>query len=65
MTKEQIKFIEDNMLMFTTSVRFTPDQSRQLYEIYNSITGENKRPTGCGRCTSGVLKTILNKYNKL
>jgi hypothetical protein len=65
MTKEQIKFIEDNMLMFTTSVSFTPDQGKQLYEIYNSITGENKKPTSCGRCISGVLKTILNKYKQL
>lgn len=65
MTQEQLDFVRDNMLLFTTSRRFTPEQTTKVFGIYNSITGEQKKPTSCGRCITNTLKRILYEYNKL
>ena len=65
MTQEQLDFVRDNMNLFTTSIRFTQEQTTTIYSIYNAITGEQKRPTSCGRCVSNTLKRILFEYNKL
>tara|TARA_R110000822_G_scaffold65772_1_gene160912 strand:+ start:3054 stop:3254 length:201 start_codon:yes stop_codon:yes gene_type:complete len=64
MTQEQIDFVRDNMNIFTMSIRLTPTQTKMLFDTYNSITGENKKITSCGRCVKGVTNRILNEYNK-
>ena len=64
MTQEHIDYIESNMLLFTTSRRYAPAELQKIYEIYNAVTGENKKVTGCGRCQTNVKQIILFNYDK-
>ena len=34
------------------------DRKDQYFEVYNLLTGQNKRPTSCGRCLSGMRGTL-------
>jgi hypothetical protein len=63
MNKEQEKWLEENSLVLM-NVKLTREQSDKLYEIYNSITGEMKRPSSCGRCLQNVRKRIKIEINK-
>ena len=45
MTQEHIQYVADNMLLFTTSRRYLPEELTQIYAIYNAITGERKKTT--------------------
>lgn len=62
MTDEQLLWIEDNLRIFTSSQRVTLEETEKVYEIYNAITGENKKPNGCGRCFITTKKRVLKEY---
>ena len=34
------------------------DRKERYFEVYNLLTGSNKKPTGCGRCLSGMRGTM-------
>ena len=65
MIQEHIDFIKNNGLLFTTSRKFKPGELEKIFEIYNAVTGENKKVTSCGRCLTSVKLRILYEYNKL
>jgi len=47
------------------SSQFLPKEDRQMiYEIYNRLTGETKKPNGCGRCLSNTIKRIRFEFEK-
>jgi len=56
--------IPENKLMLTSSVRVSKEQKQELYNIYNDITGEKKKPNGCGRCLGNVIKMIKHYYDR-
>ena len=62
MTEEQLLWIEQHKAIFTSSVRMTPEQVQTVYDIYNQITGQKKKPNGCGRCFTTVKKRVLKEY---
>ena len=62
MTEEQLLWIEDNMLLFTGNVSTSQENVQKVYDIYNHITGENKRPNGCSRCYVTTKKRVLKEY---
>lgn len=64
LNQEQMDWVTANQTMFRVSLRLAPEQLNQLFTIYNSITGENKRVTSCGRCVDGVKKTVYGQYQK-
>ena len=64
MTAEDIVWIRNNILLITTSRRYQTGELQRLFEIYNKITGENKRVTSCGRCITNVKKVIKLEYDK-
>jgi hypothetical protein len=35
-------------------------QQTEIYLVYNELTGENRRPNGCGAC----LNTVLTRLKK-
>jgi hypothetical protein len=35
-------------------------QQAEIYSVYNELTGENRRPNGCGAC----LNTVLTRLKK-
>jgi len=60
----QMDWVTKNQTIFRVSIRLTEDQLMNLFNIYNSITGENKRITTCGRCLEGVKKQVFGQYLK-
>jgi hypothetical protein len=45
--------------------QFLPKEDRlKIYEIYNALTNENKKPNGCGRCLSNTIKRVRFEYEK-
>ena len=63
MTHEHYQWIDANRQVLG-NIRMTPEQQRMVFEIYNTITGENKKTTSCGRCVMNVKKTLLFYYEK-
>jgi hypothetical protein len=63
MTQEHYQWIDANRQVLG-NIRMTPEQQRMVFEIYNTITGENKKTTSCGRCVMNVKKTLLFYYEK-
>jgi len=33
-----------------------------MYNIYNRLTGESKKPNGCGACLRGTVNTVRHHY---
>jgi hypothetical protein len=64
MIQEHKDYVKDNMLLFTTSRRFNPGELEQIFKIYNAVTGEKKKVTGCARCVTSVKLMVLHHYNK-
>ena len=46
------------------NVRMTPEENKELFAVYNRLTGENMRPTTCGRCVLNTKKTIKHYYDQ-
>ena len=63
MTHEEYQWLSANPLVLN-NVRMTPEQQRMVFQIYNSITGENKKTTSCGRCVMNVKKRLKHEYEK-
>lgn len=62
MTDEQLLWIEANRVIFTSNVSTSKENVQMVYDIYNTITGENKKPNGCGRCYTTTKKRVLKEY---
>jgi hypothetical protein len=63
MTHEEYTWLDQNQLVLT-NIRMTPEQQRMVFQIYNSVTGENKKTTSCGRCVMNVKKRLKFEYEK-
>ncbi len=63
MTQQDKQWL-DNHPYILGNVRITPEENRELFAIYNRLTGENMRPTTCGRCVANVKKTIKHYYDQ-
>ena len=62
MKEEHKEWVKENMLLLTTSRRYQPGELEKIFEIYNAITGENKKVTGCGRCIQTTKNRIIFEY---
>ncbi len=60
----QMAWIQENEIIFRISLRLTQEKLVYLFNIYNSITGENKPVTSCGRCVEGVKKQVWGQFQK-
>ena len=61
--EQDIIWIDQNQSIFL-NVKLLPEQLHNLFRIYNEITGENKRVTGCGRCVASVKKRVQAQFDK-
>ena len=64
MKQEHKEWVEENMLLLTTSRKYQPGELEKIFEIYNAITGENKKVTGCARCVQTTKNRIISEYAK-
>ena len=63
MTQQDLEWLEANQLIFG-NIRLSKEQHAEMFDIYNRITGENKRTTSCGRCVMSVKKRLKFEYEK-
>ena len=64
MTNEQILWVGDHTDIFVNSRAVNEEQRDYIYEIYNNITGEQKKPNGCGRCWRNTKARVYQEYLK-
>ena len=65
MKPEHRQYIKDNMLLYTTSRRYSPEETRMMFEILSDVTNTPTRPTKCGRCVENAKKQyyfIMEEY---
>ena len=63
MKEEHKQWVTDNMLIFTTSRKLTPQENTMLFEIVSDVTNTPTRPTGCGRCVTTAKKNVMYHYS--
>lgn len=59
------QWLLQNQPLINHSIRFTPGQIDQFFAAYNSITGENKTKTTCGRCIINMKRRFQTETKKL
>lgn len=64
MTEEQKQKLVDIKILITIKQKYTGEERTQIYNLYNEITGENRKPNGCSACLNSVL-TRLKKLCRL
>jgi hypothetical protein len=64
MTQEDYKWLDEHKLFMYSSQFMTKLERYELYQIYNRITGENKKPNGCGKCLRTTLNILKHHYEK-
>ena len=62
MLQEEYEFLKEHEIVLRVSHSVTKEVKQRFYQIYNRITGENRRPNGCGRCFVNVTKLLKHYY---
>ena len=57
-------YLDEHKLFLYASQHITKEEKRTLYEIYNRITGENKKPNSCGKCMRTTLNILKLHYER-
>ena len=60
-----IKWVLENQMLINNSIKFTTGQLDEFFKAYNSITGENKGRTNCGRCLLSMKRRLQTETNKI
>ena len=48
-----------------TKKAYSPAEQVELYSVYNAITGEERRPNGCGACLNNVLTRLKKELRRI
>lgn len=64
MTAEDKQWLDEHRNFMYVSQHITKEEKQTLYDIYNRLTGENKKPNGCGKCLRTTINTIKSYYEK-
>lgn len=64
MITEDWNYLDKHKNMMYVSQHITKEQKQMLYDIYNRITGENKKPNGCGKCLRTTLNILKHHYER-
>ena len=46
------------------STKISKEDKQEIYNIYNRLTGEKKKPNGCGRCMRTVTNLIKHYFER-
>lgn len=44
---------------------FTGPELHEVYEVFNAITGENRKPNGCSACLTAVVTRLKKEIRNL
>lgn len=62
---EALIWLKENSSLFLVSQRLTNEQLVIIYDVYNAVTGEFKKPNSCGKCLKNTLDRLKVEYNKI
>ena len=65
MKPEHRQWVKDNMLLFTTSRRYSEEEYKMIFEILSDVTNTPTRVTKCGRCVTTAKQNILFHYGRI
>ena len=65
MTPEHRQYVKDNMLLFTQSRSYKPEELTKMFEILADVTNTPQKVTRCGRCIETTKKQILFHYGRI
>jgi hypothetical protein len=65
MTPEHQQYVKDNMLLFTQSRSYSPEELKTMWEILADVTNTPQRVTRCGRCIQTMKNQILFHYGRI
>ena len=63
MTQAHYEWLQQHSHIFG-NVRLKPEELDNLILIYNTITGESQKRTGCARCISNMKKRVFIAYDR-
>lgn len=58
MTEELKHRLVDAKILIQTKSVFTPSEAKQIFDLYNDITGEKMAVTTCSACVNNVLSRL-------
>lgn len=58
------QWLDEHKNFLYVSSYMTKEERQMLYDIYNRLTGDSKKPTSCGKCVQTTIKTIKHYYEK-
>lgn len=64
MKQEHFNWLKERRHYMYVSVKMQPGEPEYLYEIYNTITGEHKKPNGCGSCLRNTIAVIRKAFEE-
>jgi hypothetical protein len=64
MNDEQLMWIAENRTIFIQNTKAEQLKRDYTYHLYNMITGNNKKPNGCGSCWRNVKQRVYQEYLK-
>ena len=62
MTNEDYQWLQQRENIMYTSLRLDTMTRQHLYDIYNRLTGEAKKPNGCGSCLRNTIRIVKHNY---
>ncbi len=62
MLPEEFEYLKEYEIVLRVSHTVSKETKQQFYKIYNRITGEDRRPNGCGKCFRNVTKLLKHYY---
>ena len=64
MNREDKLWLDQHKNFLYVSQHITKEEKQHIYDIYNRLTGQNKKPNGCGKCLRTTLNTIKMYYER-
>lgn len=64
MIDQDYQWLQQRHAWLYVSTRMPPEDIQYIYDIYNRITGEAKRPNGCGSCLRNTIAVVKRHYEQ-
>ena len=58
------QWLDEHRNYLYVSSRMSSIDTHKIYEIYNRLTGQSKKPNGCGSCLRNTINIIKMHYEQ-
>ncbi len=64
MNSEDYNWLLEHKNFLYVSTRIEKEDKQTMYDIYNRLTGEKKKPNGCGRCFRTTIQLLTHYFER-